>query len=284
MDAESLTAESGLPGDCLQARLRYDDNRPADDRHLLDCPDCANWFASTGAIERSLRQLAPAGAPDRALRVLARAENLNLDWPFRIVTRAASLADASPSGVSRRAKGRSQAARKISVAAGILAALMLLSVGMWLGRHQALGQRGGDLVLDGPARVAAYLELSRSCSDEVEKLVRTGLPLAASASRLPEGAGNAKDANPRPDPVNGELDRLAIALKLLAPKLLDAARALPEPARKESLALLAADWQRHESLYLRLASDHTDRQPKLNELAAIARGAREEALREHALL
>ena len=150
---------------------------------------------------------------------------------------------------------------------------MLLSVGMWLGRHQALGQRGGDLVLDGPARVAAYLELSRSCSDEVEKLVRTGLPLAASASRLPEGAGNAKDANPRPDPVNGELDRLAIALKLLAPKLLDAARALPEPARKESLALLAADWQRHESLYLRLASDHTDRQPKLQELAAIARGA-----------
>jgi hypothetical protein len=118
----------------------------------------------------------------------------------------------------------------------------------------------------------------------VEKLVRTGLPLAASASRLPEGAGNAKDANPRPDPVNGELDRLAIALKLLAPKLLDAARALPEPARKESLALLAADWQRHESLYLRLASDHTDRQPKLQELAAIARGAREEALREHALL
>ncbi|MFM8933650.1 MAG: hypothetical protein ACKOS8_17425 [Gemmataceae bacterium] len=284
MDAETMTEDTDLPGDCLQARLHRDETRPADDRHLLNCPDCAGWFATTGAIERSLRLLPPGGAPDRALRVLARAENLNLDWPFRIDTRAGLAAEAASSGVSRRAKGRSQAARKISVAAGILAALMLLSVGMWLGRHQALVQRDRAPVLDGSARLAAYLELSRSCSDEVEKLVRAGPAVPTLAGKLAESPAIAMDTNNRPDPVNGELDRLAVALKLLAPKLLNAASALPEPARKDSLASLAADWQRQESLYLRLASDHADRRPKLEELAAIARGAREEALREHALV
>jgi hypothetical protein len=100
----------------------------------------------------------------------------------------------------------------------------------------------------------------------------------------PAGAASNRFADSPVDPVGNELDRLAVALKLLAPKLLDAARALPEPNRKESLASLAADWQRQESLYLRLATDHADRRPKLQELAAIARGAREDALREHALI
>ena len=284
MDVETMTEESGLPGDCLQARLRHDATRPADDRHLHECADCAGWLASTGTIERSLRHLAPAGVPDRALRVLARAESLKLDWPFSINPRPTSWNESSPSGVSLRAKGRSQAARKISVAAGILAALLLLSVGMWLGRHQAQAQRDREPLLDGPARLAAFLELSHSCSDEVEKLVRAGLSVSAMAAKDQAIPSLAKDQGPRPDSVAGELDRLAVALKLLAPKLLDAARALPEPARKDSLAGLAADWQRQESLYLRLATDHADRRNKLEELAAIARGAREDALREHALL
>ena len=88
-------------------------------------------------------------------------------------------------------------------------------------------------------------------------------------------------------PINrtaAELERLAIALKMLAPRLLDAARTLPEERRKESLASLASDWQRQESLYLRLASDHNGPKNQLQDLARIAKAAREEALREHDLI
>jgi hypothetical protein len=294
MSVENEMEESGLPEECLQARLHADDPTQHTDRHLGACAACAKWVAKSASRDQALRQLAPQGISDRPLRILTRARDQGVEWPFRIEAANPTAPVGLPwSGVSRRAKGRSQAARKISVAAGILAALLLLSVGMWLGRHQAMVQQGNEPVLDAPARLAAFLELSRSCSDEVEKVVRSGPPVAAMmadapahplAMGRPAGAASNRFADSPVDPVGNELDRLAVALKLLAPKLLDAARALPEPNRKESLASLAADWQRQESLYLRLATDHADRRPKLQELAAIARGAREDALREHALI
>lgn len=297
MSVEPGMEESGLPEECLQARLRPDDPTGQTDRHLRACEACAGWVATSASLDQALRQLPPQGISDRPLRILNRAREQGVEWPFRIEATTPTTPEGLPwSGVSRRAKGRSQAARKISVAAGILAALLLLSVGMWLGKHQAMVQQGNEPVLDAPARLAAFLELSRSCSDEVEKVVRSGPPVAvmmADAPAQPLAVGRPATTEryvpgPSPespaDPVGTELDRLAVALKLLAPKLLDAARTLPEPRRKESLASLAADWQRQESLYLRLATDHADRRPKLEELAAIARGAREEALREHALI
>ena len=259
MNDSTSDTEMGLAPDCLQTRLGFGANSSIATRHLLDCPACAEWALRTNTLHQAIRSLPPKGAPDRLLKVIARAQGRQTGWPFRIDQPHLTVPDPLHQGISRRAKGRIQAVRKISVAAGILAALLLVSVGMWFGRHQAMALRVNQPVLDAPARLAALLELTRSCSDEVEKLVRTG-------------------------PTAAELERIAIALKMLAPRLLDAARALPEERRKESLAGLASDWQRQESLYLRLASDHNGPKNQLQDLARIAKAAREEALREHALI
>jgi hypothetical protein len=278
MNDSTSDTEMGLAPDCLQTRLGFGANSSIATRHLLDCPACAEWALRTNTLHQAIRSLPPKGAPDRLLKVIARAQGRQTGWPFRIDQPHSTVPDPLHQGISRRAKGRIQAVRKISVAAGILAALLLVSVGMWFGRHQAMALRVNQPVLDAPARLAALLELTRSCSDEVEKLVRTG-----PTDNLNRGGEVVLERLPI-NRTAAELERLAIALKMLAPRLLDAARALPDERRKESLAGLASDWQRQESLYLRLASDHNGPKNQLQDLARIAKAAREEALREHALI
>lgn len=377
-----------LPPACLGARLMLGEVDEDSSRHLRDCNPCRAWVAEATRVQQVLRCLPPAGASDRTLRILAQGAPgvLKLGRRFRFPGDEADI-PAHRHGVqsvNRRAWGRSQAARKLAAATGILAALLLMAVGMWLGRHQAMAEKQvtKSQSLDVPVRLAAYLELSRACSDEVERWVRAngdsapgieivqeldsrggGLPLelppvvspgavgdqppAAAASDLPSGIGGSlgrASGSPSPAPIpvqvsglpvpspggmaraaamsplrmappgmamaakgpdplgvqgatgkakpalvkvaeplgdSSELIRLAGTLRVLAPRLLEAANALPEPARKVALAGLANDWQRQESLYLRLASEHVSRKSALEDLAMVARAAREDAWRAH---
>lgn len=124
-----------LPPECLGARLALDEaSRGPEQAHLRDCPSCSAWAARVGQLEKGLKSLPPVGVRDRALKVLARANAQGVEWAFSIPQGGDS--EEHYQDINKRARGRTNAARKLSYAAGILAALLLLSVGMWLGKHQ----------------------------------------------------------------------------------------------------------------------------------------------------
>ena len=108
MNDSTSDTEMGLAPDCLQTRLGFGANSSIATRHLLDCPACAEWALRTNTLHQAIRSLPPKGAPDRLLKVIARAQGHQTGWPFRIDQPHLTVPDPLHQGISRRAKGRIQ--------------------------------------------------------------------------------------------------------------------------------------------------------------------------------